>query len=370
MSIFNTNYLITGHTPFYGKFINRAAGCGHSLQRFLRSCGCGLQMSASVLMACMFLAAVSPATSQVNVGNMGFEYSLLVKDSVGRAKPGAPVALQIYLLPGQTSQTTDAVWAETQNITTDAYGFTNIVIGNGTKSGGTAASFSTVNFSTTAYWVLIQVYNTATNTYQTFIKDALAAAPYAKVAGTIAATQSMPPGVVIPFAGDTSQIPTGWLLCDGRELDNTNPLYQPLFNAISFNWGTSDNNQKFNIPNLADVFLKGAIDIAIQGSYSTPSLARVASAPGSNTGPNVGSFEQDAFLAHQHPSVIFGTPGGSTNAVFSTTGSYVSAAQLATVLVHKGDFGVGPALDASGTPKASPYETRPVNVAVNYIIKL
>ena len=64
----------------------------------------------------------------------------------------------------------------------------------------------------------------------------------------VTAVHGVPPGTVMPFAGNTA--PYGWLLCDGRSLDATaNPEYKSLWEAIGVAWGGTG-EADFKVPNL------------------------------------------------------------------------------------------------------------------------
>src|SRR6266581_7076764 len=68
-----------------------------------------------------------------------------------------------------------------------------------------------------------------------------------------------PIGSIIAYAGEATRDwegQTGWLRCDGRLLDRTQPDYVALFEAIRFAWG-GDGDSKFNVPDLQGFFLRG-----------------------------------------------------------------------------------------------------------------
>lgn len=108
-------------------------------------------------------------------------------------------------------------------------------------------------------------------------------------------------GTITAFAGPVTpqfEQQNGWLLCDGRSLDRTanNGQFQPLFNAIGSSWG-GDGVNRFNIPDLRGVFLRG-----VDGDAGRdPDVAtRTASRPGGHTQNQVGSVQDDALQAHKH----------------------------------------------------------------------
>jgi hypothetical protein len=108
-----------------------------------------------------------------------------------------------------------------------------------------------------------------------------------------------PIGSIIAFAGEiTDNLPsaertpiestTGWLLCNGRALNRTDPDYTALFNVIQYYWGGS--GDMFQIPDLRGYFLRG---VDGQNFMRDPDRAM-------RTGPfgtprfGVGSFQEDA----------------------------------------------------------------------------
>ncbi len=55
-------------------------------------------------------------------------------------------------------------------------------------------------------------------------------------------------GSIEIFAGTNDNIPGGWLLCDGRELDRED--YKGLFDVIGTTFGIGDGSTTFNIPDM------------------------------------------------------------------------------------------------------------------------
>lgn len=69
-----------------------------------------------------------------------------------------------------------------------------------------------------------------------------------------ATSMQVPIGSIVAFAGSLDDIPTDWLLCDGRGLDVS--LFAELFQAIGTNWG-GNGNPLFYLPDLRGAFLRG-----------------------------------------------------------------------------------------------------------------
>ena len=62
-------------------------------------------------------------------------------------------------------------------------------------------------------------------------------------------------GTIVPFSGDISAIPNGFMLCDGSAISRT--TYATLFSIIGTTYGAGDGSTTFNIPNLKGKTLVG-----------------------------------------------------------------------------------------------------------------
>jgi microcystin-dependent protein len=206
-------------------------------------------------------------------------------------------------------------------------------------------------------------------------KTTLAAVPYAVEADTAsnfapgsAIASLVPPGTVVPYAGvisGTVNAPPGWLLCDGAAVSRAQ--HPALFTAIGTGWGAGDGATTFNTPDLRGVFLRGVDPNATKDPDAN---SRTAIQSGGNTGAKVGTAEGGAFASHNHG---VNDPGHDHDMTFARDYNvagptrYVSytigALNVATRTVASQ---TGISLQNTGTSS----ETRPVNAAVNYIIKL
>jgi microcystin-dependent protein len=165
----------------------------------------------------------------------------------------------------------------------------------------------------------------------------------------------VPPGTIIAYGGPAAATadggapaaPAGWMLCDGSAVSRT--TYSTLFAAIGINFGGGDGIATFNLPDLRGRFARGSNNGAGRDPDAT---GRVASNPGGNTGDKVGTLQGDQFKAHHHQLKELGT---------FNTGS-----PFDTVVTGNGGY----AQDTGGVIDTGGNETRPVNVAVNYLIKL
>lgn len=120
-------------------------------------------------------------------------------------------------------------------------------------------------------------------------------------------------GAIQPWAGGVSNIPDGYLLCNGSEISRT--TYANLFSAIGTRWGTGDGSTTFNLPDLRDVFLAGARedDAGVAKTNITGSLLQTGGS--TTTGSGEGSHDHggatgstvltvDQIPAHSHTSAL------------------------------------------------------------------
>lgn len=206
-------------------------------------------------------------------------------------------------------------------------------------------------------------------------KTSIAAVPYAVEADTAsnfapgsAIASLVPPGTISAYAGVVGGAvnpPPGWLLCDGSAVSRTQ--YAGLFAAIGTGWGSGDGATTFNLPDLRGRFARG-VDM---GAGRDPNASgRTAVQPGGNVGDNVGTLQIDGLASHNHPvndpghdhdltfARDYNTAGATRSVVYNPTGYQNVATRSLASMTGITVTSVGGA------------ETRPRNVAVNYLIKL
>ena len=158
----------------------------------------------------------------------------------------------------------------------------------------------------------------------------------------------VPAGCVMSFAMSAS--PAGWYPCDGTTVSRTGSGAN-LFAAIGTIYGIGNNSTTFNVPNLQGQFIRGLTTNLSTASRDPLSGSRV-----------LGNVQNDAFQGHEHTA-----PDG-TSLAYSTTGRGSGG-----FTVWYGDTGTGDNIIATdgtnGTPRTT-NETRPVNIALLYCIKL
>jgi len=176
-----------------------------------------------------------------------------------------------------------------------------------------------------------------------------------------------PVGSVLAFGGDTP--PSGWLPCDGSPVGRGQ--YPALFAAIGVHWGAGDSITTFNLPDLRGRFLRGQD----HGSGHDPDVAtRVASGTAGSAGDSVGSFEADAVKPHTHPVNDPGHMHSADHGVFvlgSTAGGGAGLGTSGPIMPANPQYSLDTATGTTGVTVSSNtgIESRPANVAVNYIIR-
>lgn len=175
----------------------------------------------------------------------------------------------------------------------------------------------------------------------------------AKFSGGVAQT-----GTLMAYVGTSA--PSGWLLCHGAAVSRT--TYSALFAVIGEAWGEGDNSTTFNLPDMRGLFLRGRD----RGTAVDPNAAtRTALATGGATGDNVGSYQADDVKQHTHTgNLTTGIRGGYNDGKVGVGGHWYGTP---TAMNTNATTGLTGGTYKEGTANSN--ESRPVNVAVNWIIK-
>jgi microcystin-dependent protein len=169
------------------------------------------------------------------------------------------------------------------------------------------------------------------------------------------------PGTLMAYVGDTA--PDGWLLCHGASVSQS--TYPDLFAVIGTAWGQTGDAGTFNLPDMRGLFLRGRN----RSSGGDPGAgSRTALQTGGATADNVGSYQADEVKQHTHTgNLTQNIRGYNNNNEFSfSTSAFATNAPLS--LNTNGTTGMTAGTYREGT--ANTNESRPVNVAVNWIIKI
>jgi microcystin-dependent protein len=193
-----------------------------------------------------------------------------------------------------------------------------------------------------------------------------------------AASSFLPTGTVLPFAGSVA--PTGWLLCNGSSVSQA--VYADLFTVLggasSPYGGVTGGN--FNLPDCRGIFIAGAGTQTVGsktytktlGSKQPEATARPATAFTTAAASVTGTTNSGNNISTALTGVL-----GATSTAYNWSGHALSRG---TSLAANGGDGSYPGQththDFTGTAAASSItgggdaETRPANIAMNYIIKI
>ena len=178
----------------------------------------------------------------------------------------------------------------------------------------------------------------------------------------------VPAGAMMPFGGE--EAPTGWLLCDGSEVNKTD--YNALWIAIQHNFKdatlvSDEGVNKFTLPDFRGRFALGLDNMGGPGANRVTDLA--ADAIGGNAGAETKTIGTDNLPEHEHD--FEGASGTQFYGVRVGAGQPVddNAISLPIDAVGGGTQGIA----SSGGIKTDATLGTPLNVmnpflAVNYII--
>lgn len=287
---------------------------------------------------------------------LGFNYQAVVRNADGILLENSNVTLRISLYPGQMAGT--PTWVETHTCRTDASGSFGITVGKGARDGAsTVANYADVDFTAAYYWMKIEILEGSD--YREVSYAQLPSSPYSEVANNATV---VPSGMIIAFAGPAENVPHGWLLCDGAEVNRSE--YANLYNAIGVSWGTGDGATTFNLPDLRGMFLRGVAGTDTIGDPDANN--RVSrSDNGGNTGNNVGSYQGDAIRNITGSFKTFDRANPLTSGVFYNP-DHRFAANVASG--NSDSWCTETAIDTSRSVPVGA-DNRPKNVYVTYIIK-
>lgn len=153
----------------------------------------------------------------------------------------------------------------------------------------------------------------------------------------------IPSGTTTQYSGATA--PVGWMMCDGSSLVRAD--FPALFGAIGTAHGAADATH-FNIPDARGRFVRGVDGTA---GRDPDVSGRFAGNAGGNTGNAVGSCQNDQFLTHVHGIPTYNSATGQPLGNNNFGGTNLSNIGNTNTTANGGN------------------ETRPVNIALNYIIK-
>lgn len=236
-----------------------------------------------ILSACFLLFSLVVVAQSTRVTNAGISIQGIARDTNNSAIALAnniAVSIRIYKITNVQNNTQSNVLTRNASVRTDDFGVFSYVLD--------------VPESTFASIGNFDAYIELSSSGVIFVNEKLQSVPYAIHA--VKAHNGVPTGAIMPFVGGSSDVPEGWLLCDGSAIP-TDDYTADLRGLIGA-----------NTPNLNGVFLRGA------GSQTIPTLG---SNGNSNFGANgkeynggiVNTYHIDRLKSHQHViNMLTGSP--------------------------------------------------------------
>lgn len=294
----------------------------------------------SKLFLLSFLMLLSVATNYAQ----GIAVQGIARDANNTARVSKVLNLtfKIYYLPDVEANT---IYEDTKSVTTDAFGVFSAVL----------EPLAERNFLIANNYTLLRI-----SEGSTIISDELLRqVPYA-----IAASNGVPVGSIMPYMGATA--PTGWWLCDGTTLPATATALKALLKI--------DGNTGDKTPDLRGMFLRGASDNgdpALHPSISEHNVGTIQHSSNKSHLHNQGTLVTSRNEKHNHGS-------NSTEYKVMRSGIDTNKASLDNT-VGEPDLLRTYEIPLDGdhihiitgeTGNTGDIESRPINYAVNYIIKL
>jgi hypothetical protein len=277
----------------------------------------------------------------------GINYQGSLRDNAGFTIAGKQIALRLSIIKDSANGVSE--YRERHSVTTSNLGLFDVIIGTGTVLSG---NFLLIDWGASKNFLRIEIDTANGNSFVFMGASQFLSVPYANFAlkATVASIAdslrygAIPVGTIISYAG--RNIPNGWLLCDGSEVNRQ--TYDALFLQIDSVWGKGNGSSTFNLPDLRGQFLRGVNGLSNKDLDTT---TRYALKPGGNIGNKIGSYQNDELKSHQHQLPIGSIGGGGPIVYFNPFGS----------------GGVQPYFTPGNDILGK--ETRPKNAYVYFIIK-
>lgn len=304
----------------------------------------------------LFFAFIS--YGQIN--EKGFSFQGYARDFEGNAIGGTTVFVKFSIFEEGNSASPD--FTETHQLETDAFGVFTTTVG----SVNTAIFFS-LDWAGKNFFLKAEVSVNNTD-FVTISETELLSVPYAQAAGN-----GVPSGTILPFGGSVITVPSGYLVCDGSEVNIAD--YPLLFAAIGTSWG-GNGTTTFRLPDLRGQFLRGVDG----GAGVDPNAADRTALNGGNTGDAVGSYQMDELETHTHTGTTDNDGIHSHRIIGETSGADTAGGDdIILDLDDNGPTGNQNFNNSTDTDGAHTHnfttaatggdETRPKNAYVHYIIK-
>ncbi len=120
----------------------------------------------------------------LTIGFVGFSqvpqfvcYQAVATDPSGRELISQNIKMRLSVLKSSTAGSEE--WVETQNVTTDGFGLFDLMIGNGTRTGGAQTLFSAIKWGSDKYFLKVEMDVTGGNNFILMGTNQLVSVPYA-----------------------------------------------------------------------------------------------------------------------------------------------------------------------------------------------
>jgi hypothetical protein len=114
----------------------------------------------------------------------GFNYQAIARDASGNAISGATLQVRFGILSDTLIPV--IVWQETHSVVkTNTFGLFSVILGTGVKSGGSAATFSAINWRTSPLFIKTEIYYSGS--WKNMGSAKLWSVPYSMMAGDVGA---------------------------------------------------------------------------------------------------------------------------------------------------------------------------------------
>ncbi len=276
-----------------------------------------------------------------------------LKDSDGVSVPNGVQEITFKLFTALSGGT--AVWEETANVTTKGGVYSHLL--------GSVTPLDPADFNQTLF-VGVVIDGT-----ELLPRTELAYSPYTLYVDYAGRSgNGSPVGSVMPFAGMHTNVPAGWLLCNGQAL--TSAQYPELYSVLGTTWGNGSGGingggaNNFNVPDLRGEFMRGAdlgrnVDNGRTLGSSQDQATKAPATAFTGTTNSTG--------AHTHTNTAIQTPASIAHDGGDFAASACCGTYYGTITVQSSSAG-----DHSHTVNITgggDAETRPRNVAMNFIIK-
>ncbi len=288
-----------------------------------------------ILLILLLMGHFYVAFSQMIASEAGIGIQGIARDANNNARSNEDITLRFTLYYVNENNTEQNILNADQNLRTDAFGVFSHVL-----------EIKQEHYPVLAYYESFLKIEEGTNVIS---DEKLKQVPYAVSAGN-----GVPTGSIMPFIGDTA--PNGWVLCHGQDISNVDGS-ERLRNLLG----------RATVPDLRGMFLRGAGENQEFGKQGPGLLETQEDMLGSHS-HEAGDEMEATGGQHQHNIRSDGPANAQGN--FRSIDNYIrtNGGDLTNFFTQMD--GAHTHQIEGNTAESGGEETRPINMGVNYIIKL